>query len=147
MKKKFLTILLILSIVFIFAGCNNEKSQEQTAIEIVTQTVSGPENGFWHTVFTVKNNTEEPINTVSLVINELDTSGNIIGTIYPQDPSLVQPGQTISLKGFHKNTNGIASVRATEVIYTAGENKLTDKTIKSNLKQEYLKNTEPLPLQ
>jgi len=152
MKKKLFVLFLALSLVFVFAGCgsNGEQGKEeekQPNIEVVSQTISEHDNGFWKTIFTVKNNTSEPINTISLVINELDANGNIIGTTYPQDPSVVQPGQTINLNALHKDSTGIVSVKATSVNYTAGEEHLTNETIDSNFKQENLKNTEPLLLQ
>lgn len=51
----------------------------------------------------VQNNTEEPINTITLNVIYMDINGNISGTTYPQEGSNVSSGQSIMIEGIEES--------------------------------------------
>lgn len=59
--------------------------------------------------FTVKNNTSETINTLTLDINFLDSDGNIIGSTHPQESTRVKPDQGITISALTDSADGAAS--------------------------------------
>ncbi|WP_195269293.1 FxLYD domain-containing protein [Eubacterium sp. 1001713B170207_170306_E7] len=152
MKKKTIVLLVVITSVFFLAGCGNSnptaKTKEMQNIELVGQEVISHDTfGYWNTSFTMKNNTDSPVNTICVILNELDKDGNIIGTTYPLDPSIVEPGQTVKVKCTHKDDTGIASVKAVEVHYQKGTQKPSEDIGSENYREFYLQDTEPLPLQ
>lgn len=52
--------------------------------------------------YTIQNNTNSPINTLTLRIKELDESGNIISTAGAQDSVEIAPGQSLTMQSTHK---------------------------------------------
>lgn len=152
MKKKIIVLLVVITSVFFLAGCGNSNSTAKTKevqnIELVGQEVTEhTASGYWYTSFTMKNNTDTSVNTICVILNELDKDGNIIGTTYPLDPSIVEPGQTVKVKCTHKDDKGIVSVKAVQVHYQEGtETPLQDRGAEK-YREAFLKNTEPLPLQ
>lgn len=151
-KKKIIVLLVVITSVFFLAGCGNSNSTAKTKevqnIELVGQEVTEhTASGYWYTSFTMKNNTDTSVNTICVILNELDKDGNIIGTTYPLDPSIVEPGQTVKVKCTHKDDKGIVSVKAVQVHYQEGtETPLQDRGAEK-YREAFLKNTEPLPLQ
>lgn len=71
-------------------------------LEYVSSGVESPWDGYIESKFVIKNNTKDTINTISLVINELDKDGNIVDVTSPQEPTKVKAGQTITMRGTHK---------------------------------------------
>lgn len=72
---------------------NQDKSKTQTSnLECVSSEVKPPADGYIESKFVIKNNTNDTINTISLVINELDKEGNILNVTSPQEPTKVKPG-------------------------------------------------------
>lgn len=59
--------------------------------------------GFISYGINVQNNTEDPINTISLNVIYMDANGNISGTTYPQEGSNVSPGQSIMIEGIEES--------------------------------------------
>ena len=56
-------------------------------------------SGFVFYDVVVENATDEPVHTVSVLMTYLDENGNITGVTYPQEASVVQPGQSITIGG------------------------------------------------
>ncbi|CEN23757.1 FxLYD domain-containing protein [Paraclostridium sordellii] len=82
---------------------SQKKSKKQDSkLEYVSSEVEPSSSGYIKSRFVIKNNTNDTINTISLTINELDKEGNIANTIYPQEPTKVRPGQTITIKAIDK---------------------------------------------
>lgn len=82
---------------------NQGKSETQSSnLECVSSEVKPPADGYIESKFVIKNNTNDTINTISLVINELDKEGNILNVTSPQEPTKVKSGQTIAIKGTHE---------------------------------------------
>lgn len=83
-------------------GIKENSKTHDSKLEYVSSEVEPPEGGYVKSKFVVKNNTKDTINTISLVINELDKEGNIGNVTYPQEPTKVKPGQTITIEGIHE---------------------------------------------
>ena len=89
------------------------------SLSFVEQSVTGHDYGYYHTSFTVRNDGTSTVNTISLMIKELDEEGNVIGSTYPQDPTPIEPGQSIAISGIHKE--GAYSVQVYGYTYYIGE--------------------------
>lgn len=139
-SKKIITITFIFVLsAMVISGCG-EKSQEtstapsesettvtstesqQAGIELIEQKVEKHEYGFWTTSFKVKNNTDSPINTLTLTVQELDNNGDIVNTTSPQEGTvIVKPGQSITMEGIHADDKGIKTVKVVGFDYVEGE--------------------------
>lgn len=128
--KKLLTVLIAVAITMSCTACGNseelealreeneelrqqstmidptEKPVENTSkIELIEQlkeiNTKAPE--YIDAYFTVKNNTGNDINTLTLNIKELDENGNIISTTHPQEGIVISDGQNVTISAVVKS--------------------------------------------
>lgn len=75
------------------------KTSKKEAILLIKQEQIDDSSSKYITAnFTVQNNTDIDINTLTININILDQEGNIISTTHPQEGSVVSPGQNITIE-------------------------------------------------
>ncbi len=116
MKRVLLTIILLLSMIA-FSACGSsttssddgtqpeeqaEVQTEQTeanALEPVKIIVTDEEDGWINYYVYVKNNTSNPINTVTVNMSHMDGEGNVLDGSYPQIPIRILPGQSAAIDG------------------------------------------------
>jgi hypothetical protein len=86
------------------ADTNTDESSDSSVDEKPLASVSGGKyagkdnTGFGSGTFTVRNDSDKPLKSVSLTVSELDASGNILQETYPQLDSDLQPGQSANLE-------------------------------------------------
>jgi hypothetical protein len=88
------------------------------SLTVVDKKVTDHQYGYYDTAFTVRNDSNGPIYCPTLQLNELDASGNIVGTTSAQASTMVQPGQTIVLEGIDEES--VASVQISGYWYFFG---------------------------
>ena len=87
-------------------------------LSFVDQSVGEHDFGYIFSNITVRNDGSEPINNASVSIHELDANGNITNTTYAGDPTVVQPGQSVTLRGMHPET--VTSIQVVGFSYFNG---------------------------
>lgn len=81
-------------------GSDNPSKDENQSndIVIIDQQATGTEYGYSYADFTVKNNSAQKIHTLTLNIKILDKQSVVISTTHPQDPVVLDPGESIVIE-------------------------------------------------
>lgn len=113
MKKKTVMLICCIGIITsVISGCGNSEnsnpklaSTEDTEtktgdfnIKVVDASYNGIENDYHNFSFTVMNNTDKVIHTITININIMDKDRNIISTTHPQESSRLNPGKNITIE-------------------------------------------------
>ena len=75
---------------------------DENPILLVDQQATGTQYGYSHASFTVKNNSNQKIHTLTLNIKILDKNGVILSTTHPQDSAMLNPGESIIIDALTK---------------------------------------------
>ena len=118
---------------------NGKDVSNPDPLEIIEKEQVETAHGYVSTCFTVKNNTDKIINTITLDISELDENHNIIGTTYPQKPNNLSPSQTIKIDCIHRDDIGVKYLKVDGYNYSVYDDK-TDTGMGEHKKGKFKEN-------
>lgn len=135
---KAMTLIIVAILMVSITACGSSNTSDESvvntsliqevavALEITDAHYDGLDEYYYHCFsFTVKNCTDEVINTVSIDINFLDENGNIVGTSYPQESSRLQPEQTMVMDCLCEEALGAYSAVVDGYSYYCGDDFFT----------------------
>lgn len=155
MKKKIITLLLVIISVFVLAACSGgakkeinlssenagNKTEQKFEMELLEQNIISLDSEYWKIGFKVKNNSVESMSTPSVSVDLLDKNGDILDSTMGVGGALIEPGQSATLTCIIEENPNIASVKVSQGTYYDKSNE------KIKQFQGTFSNATPLPLQ
>ena len=71
-----------------------KRSGNKEPVSVVSCSLSEQSSKYYTVDFTIKNNLEVPINTITLTVVFTDKDGNTVNATYPQESQRLRPGKT-----------------------------------------------------
>lgn len=156
MKKKIITLLLVVASVFVLAGCSGgngnatkskisdvDTNEEQVKVEmeVLDQKVISKESGYWEAGFKIKNNSNKTMYDPKVRLNLIDKNGDIIGTTSASSTPKLEPGQSAFMDTLVDARLDVNALQVIEAIYCFGEGENQYEV------RGFFKDTEPLQLE
>ncbi|MBR2570699.1 MAG: hypothetical protein IKE30_01015 [Clostridia bacterium] len=98
-----------------------ERSGDKEPVSVISCTLSEKSSSYYTVDFTIKNNLEISISTITLTVIFADKDGNTVNATYPQEPQRLRPGKTQMIDALCRIDFAPTSVYVDEIGYDDDE--------------------------